>query len=277
MRVENEDDGRDDCSDPSRVARCRDLSWEEVETGAPGQLNLYSAPLPTVGERVFVQLAREWRTIHSTHDNAVVQREASRDLEMSCLWLAVEWGREFTSVAWEEVQTNRTATEQSTVGANTIWPEALIWSLCSVPRFSCTPTDTSPVETLTQNLGHHTAWLRCWMMEIGWVTRSWLNPSKAMPPLLDNLATTLRGAFMAAGLAVEILQTEDDFWKFARAYVPRASYEKQYASRLTELANDGVYSAQTMFWREEARLRRRIEHAILGRRLAIPPPSALGG
>jgi hypothetical protein len=115
------------------------------------------------------------------------------------------------------------------------------------------PSEAVAVKKLTVNLDNHHSSIRCWMMEIGWIARSWLTASEAMPLLLKNLADTLGGPFKAAGLAAALVSTADEFWTLARDFKHHDdSFAEQYARRLKLLEDHGIFDIQASFWKLEA-------------------------
>jgi hypothetical protein len=241
-----------------------EFSWEDLETGKPGQLELFT-PFPTVAERAFLVLARKWHVDVQAVDKSTALPRVIDQLALSCLLLAVEWGDKFTDVARHQMETNR---EMAAVRREPSWYDQLPWELCQA-SFMVTPPETVAVERLTVNLDNHHSSIRCWMMEIGWITRSWLAAPEAIPLLLKNLADTLGGPFKAAALAVALVSTPDEFWTLARDF-KYDRFDEQYARRLKLLEVHGIFDIQASFWKLEAQCRKAIADAVLGLRL-VPP------
>jgi hypothetical protein len=272
------------------------LTWEDIENGKPGQLMLFFSGVPTVAERAFLVLARKWLVDVQAVGRNIRLPRAFDVLALSCLLLAVEWGSEFTGVAQEQMETNRkeaatrrdmppggrgwvlepnpsrkTAVALSDVSWDVSWDDQLSWELCQVPSIMVAPSETIEVEKLTVNLDHHNSSIRYWMMEIGWMARPWLTGPEAMPRLLKNLADTLGGPFMAAGLAAALVSTVDEFWTLARGFKPNDDrFAEQYADRLKYVKDHGILEMQTPFWNLEAQCRKMIADAVLGLRLVAP-------
>jgi hypothetical protein len=241
-----------------------DFSWEDLETGKPGQLELPGfTPFPIVAERAFLVLARKWQEDVQVVDKNTALPRAIDQLALSCLLLAVEWGDKFTDVAREQMETNR---EMTAVRREPSWYDQLPWELCQVPFMMVSPPETVAVERLTVNLDHHSGSIRCWMMEIGWIARSWLSTPEAIPLLLKNLADTLGGPFKAAALAVALVSTPDEFWTLARDF-KYDRFAEQYAHRLKLLEDHGILDIQMSFWHLEAQCRNVIADAVLGLKL----------
>jgi hypothetical protein len=154
-------------------------------------------------------------------------------------------------------------------------PDALLWELCQVPFMRVSPPETVAVEKLTVNLDHHESSTRYWMMEIGWIARSWLAAPEAIPRLLKNLADTLHDPFEAAGLAASLASASDKFWTLASDFKPSDPlFVKQYADRLKIAKEEGFLMMQASFWELEEHCRKVIADAVLGLRL-VPPGAAL--
>lgn len=241
------------------------MTWEEIEQEQSGQLDFPALiSTPTVAERAFLALAREWQAEveRSPKDSALPRAVDVRAL--SCLLLAVEWGADFTSVARDQMETNRLAAEGR---REMSWMDQLSWNLCLASSL-VSPSQCSAMQELTANLDHHNSSIRCWMMEIGWFAVPWLNPVEAAVRLLKNLADTLAGPFMAAGLAARFFDNADGFLGFARHFKPPDSFAEQYRNRLKYVEEHGIREIQAPFWETEAICRKAIEQAGLGFRKA---------
>lgn len=245
------------------------LPWEDIETGKAGQLGLPGlAPVPTLGERAFLLLARQWHTKIQTIDRDKAPPRSLDILALACLLLSVEWGRGFTNVARDQMDINNEASEAR--GAFP-WIDQISWQLCQ-SSLGTTPSESAAVKKLTANLVHHDSSIRCWMLEIGWITRSWLDPSKAIPLLLKNLADTLAGPFMSAGLAAAIIAKEDEeFCEMAQDFYPPSAYQKQYQDRIKYIKENGLLSIQVPFWMLETQCWRVISNAAFGQRMGALP------
>ncbi len=240
------------------------MTWEDIELGRTGQLSfpvLTTAPI--VAERAFLTLAREWlmEVEKAPKDCALPQTADMRAL--SCLLLAVESGSKFTDVARQQMEINM---EAAAARLPPSWIDQLPWKLCQ-SVFLMSPLQSNAVQELIVNLDHHNSSIRCWMMKIGWFVIPWLNPVEATVRLLKNLADTLSGPFMAAGLAARCFDKEDDFLTFARTFTPLDSFEEQYQNRLKGVEELGIQTVQAPFWETEAICRKEIERAVLGFRI----------
>lgn len=248
-----------------------DSSWEDLETGKPGQLSL-ATPFPTVAEHAFLVVARKWNVDVQAADKNISLPRAVDILALSCLLLAVEWGDKFTDVARQQMESNRGA---AAARGYQSWYDRLPWELCQASMM-VTPSESVAVKKLTVNLDNHSGSIRCWMMEIGWMARSWLAAPEAIPLLLKNLADTLGGPFKAAGLAAALVSTPDEFWTLARDFKHHDDrFAEQYAHRLKLLEVHGIFDIQASFWKLEAQCRKEIAAGVLGLQLVPPGRAAL--
>ena len=99
-------------------------------------------------------------------------------------------------------------------------------------------------------------------METAWFAFPALDVTVALPALLGNIANTLLGVEMAAGLAVRFYKGMDEFLNSARAYRPPENFVKQYIQEL------GTTNVQVVYWETEALCRRMVEEAAMSLRLA---------
>lgn len=241
------------------------MTWEEEELNHPGQLNFPAlATIPTVAERAFLTLSREWlEAVESTPPNCPPPRTS--DLQaLACLLLAVEWGHKFTNVGTRQMEINQ---KTAAIRRDLPWMDELIWRLCRSNDNLASPQERDSVQVLTANLDHHNSGVRIWMMEIAWFAVPWMNPVEASVRLLKNLADTLRGVNMAAGLASRFFQQGAAFFEFARNFSPPALFADQYRGRLKEVEQRGIREMQASFWKTEAECRKEIARVCLGLRL----------
>lgn len=237
------------------------MSWEEIEQGRSGQLDFPAmTSVPTMAERAFLVLAREWQAEVAKTNNECVLSNTADILALSCLLLAVEWGAQFTDVAREQMEANR---DLAAKRRQPSWIDEFPWKLCQVSNFIPSPQESATVQELTANLDHHNSSIRCWMIDLGWFTIPWLNPVEATAKLLKNLADTLGGPFMAAGLAKRFFENSDGFFNFARTFTPPNGFEDQYQTRMKYVKEQGILEMQAPFWRKEALCRKKIEQAVL--------------
>lgn len=257
------------------------MTWEQMEQGQGGLSNItVPPPVPTMAERAFLKLAREWlvEVEKIPKDNALSC--AADELALACLLLAVEWGAEFTDVARQQMEVNREAVAARDRAS---WIDQLPWKLCLAANLA-SPPQSDAVEELIANLDHHNSSIRCWMMKLGWMAVPWIkalastsmgiNPVEAAVRLLKNLADTLGGPFMAAGLAARLFDKADGFLSFAKDYARpaqrgedeecRTGMMEQYQDRLKYVEEHGIQAVQAPFWQAEALCRREIEKAGLG-------------
>jgi len=228
------------------------MTWEGLEADAAGQPNLPDmTPLPTMAERGFLVLARRWHAEFAVIDKERAPPRALDEIALACLLLAVEWGKEFTSVARAQMEANRLAAEQR---REIYWLDELPWKLCA----------NWGQDSLTVNLDHHSSAIRISMMELGWFAYPLLNPVEAATRLLKNLADTLAGVSMAAGLAARFFDTNEKFLAFAHSFTPPETFEEQYRDRLKAVEEHGIAEMQIHFWQLESKCRKMIEQAGLG-------------
>lgn len=217
-------------------------------------------PVPTVAERVFLALAREWQAeVESIPKEKALSARADH-LAKTALLLAVEWGARFTPAARNEMEINRALAEARREPS---WVDELPWQLCLVSNSTLPVLYELAVENLTSNLDHHSSSIRCWMMELGWFTATWLDPVEATVRLLNNLGNTLMRPLMAAGLAARFFYKPEGFFEFAKTFTPPQGFEDQYQERLAYVEKKGVLAMQAPLWRSEALCRKEIERVGL--------------
>jgi hypothetical protein len=236
------------------------LSWEEIEAGADGQLPLPGVvDRPTIGERVFLSLARSWaRQFDEVPENRPPSRQVD-ELALCALSIAHDYGPQFTIVAQSQIAANIGLTHQR---GSSGWLDRVPWSLTQM----CTSQpseDCWQMQGLIANLNHHNSAIRMWMMEIAWVIRSRLPQEKALPILLENVASTLAGVDMAWGLASALFEDQTAFHNMAAAWLPQNHFDKQYVGRAEHL-KDQTSACQAGLWKLEANLFRRIIGFSLG-------------
>lgn len=239
------------------------MNWEQAEQNSLGQLGFPElVEMPTIAERAFVELSREWFAIAK---NTPKGRALSRDadlLTLACILLAVEWGKTFSEVANAQMGINRAFAENRRQPS---WHDILPWDL-SIIVYLLDITHSAPMQMLLANLDHHNSSIRCWMMEIAWFAFPRLNSEMALEKLFKNIADTLGGVDLAIGLAARFFSKTDDFMATARAFKP-TDFKDQYQSRLKVIEEYGVQSFQASFWKTETFCRKKIEEAVLGSRM----------
>lgn len=208
-----------------------------------------------MAERAFIALAREWRACVGSTPVEQLLPANHEILSLSCLLLAVEWGKTFKSATLDQAATNSAITE----GRRSQNLVKLPWDLCLASGAE-SPCNASAVLKLTSNLSHDNSSVRDLLMDIGWFVVPWLNPVEASVQLLNNLASTLMGAFKAAGLAARFFDKPEQFISFARDFTPK-SFMEQYQDRLKYVEEHGILELQASFWQTEALCRKEIERA----------------
>ncbi len=244
------------------------LTWEDIETAVAGQLNLPGFSVtPPLAERAFLVLARNWAAQYEEQGNPKRMTRELRAIELACLLLSVEWGREFTVVATRQVEINRAIAARHRESS---WHCTISWRLCEAARL-LNPEKTIVANELLVNLNHGTSDIRCWMMELAWVVRDWLPFDEVMEQLLDNIARTLVGIEMALGLARMLCTTDQVLKANIQAFRPDPVYVKQFEYRVEKAREIGYANLEKSFLETEAICRRLVEKAILGDRYAGPP------
>ncbi len=108
------------------------------------------------------------------------------------------------------------------------------------------------------------------MMELAWIVRGQLDRHDALPPLLEDVASTLVGVELAWGLAAELFPQYEDFIQEAAHFEPE-DYADQYASRISGFKRQSLIQTQARFWWLENRCRRMLFD------IAIAVADAAGG
>jgi hypothetical protein len=236
----------------------------EPEPGQTLQLEFASLALaPTLAERVFLGLARQWQA----HLEAQAEpRKITPDMDnlaLACLLLAVEWGKDFTPGIRAQAMHNRDQVE----GHSPIpLLDQLPWNLCLCANSKKPPHKQNAVRELTDHLDHPQSGVRLWCMKVAWFVFPWLDRNDTLPLLLTNVADKLGYVSQAVGLASRFFDTPESFFAFAREFEPE-SYVTQYDQRLVQIKEQGLASYQSYFWEAEAQCRKIIEQACLGTRV----------
>ena len=194
-------------------------------------------------------MARQWHEEVSAADPDKPLPMSADQLAFSSLLLAVARGHEFSNAARQQAEADKEAVADRRVA----WAEQLPWALAESAHPASISHRTDYVETLTVNLDHHRSSIRIWMMKIGWIVRFWLVPAEATPRLLKDLADTLGGPDLAAGLAAALAPTEDEFWGLARGFDPPSGFADQYLNRLDQIKKlTAFWGSKHLFWKLEA-------------------------
>jgi hypothetical protein len=244
------------------------LTWEDIETAVAGQLNLPGFSVtPPLAERAFLVLARNWAAQYKEQGNPARMTRELRAIELACLLLSVEWGREFTVVATRQTEKNRAIAARH---RECSWHCTISWRLCEAARL-LNPENTIVANELLVNLDHGKSDIRCWMMELAWVVRDWLPFGEVMERLLDNIASTLAGSEMAVGLARMLCMSDQVLEANIQTFHTDPVYAQQFENRVARAKELGYANFEKSFWETEAICRRLVEKAILGDRYAGPP------
>lgn len=247
--------GDDPRINPLSLAEEEELKWLWQSEG----LDLVCGPYtghPGFAEWAFIALADRWRNdIAATPANHCPPRAAD-ERALACLLLAVEWGASFTAMARERMERNkRAALSRHTIA----WLDTLPWRLCAVAHADAAKA-APETGFLVANLTHGQSSIRMWMMELAWCAFPLLRREDVVPALFKNVADTLAGVTMAAGLATRFYDQADAFFAAARAFVP-LDFEEQYRNRIGQIEKLGVDNIQASFWRLECHCRKLIEGA----------------
>ena len=227
-------------SSPSRSL----MTWEEYENGKDGQLNLPGfTEMPTLAERAFLILAREWRASKFSSQERTKAQGAREEISvLSCLLLASRWGRTFTPLPLNEVQTNR---YKHSTSATSQWLDDLAWDLCTYALSDETERQSRTIESLIANLSHHSSSIRGWILDLAWLAHSelpTLYARQAVNELLKNVAVCCCDC--SAVLAARFFLKSDDFVEYACQYRPPAGYEAQYEKNVKRLKGELPLSQQ---------------------------------
>jgi len=243
------------------------LSWEDVENAEAGQLNLPGlSPMPTLAERAFLALARDWVAKYEEQGDPKRMTTEMSDIELACLLLSIEWGWEFTAVATRQAEINQGIAARH---CECSWHLDLVWRLCAVARRQ-NPEKSAAVDELLVNLNHEKSDIRIWMMRLAWMVRPWLPKSEVIERLLDNLANTLAGTGIALGLARAFCESDEELDSHINVFRTDPDFAEQFASRLAKAKEVGYMVFESRLSRREAIYRKQIEKAILGCRYAPP-------
>jgi hypothetical protein len=215
-----------------------------------------------IAERAVLTMAREWVAQARTKEGHALPHGMD-ELALASLILAVEWGTHFTDVVWPQIEMNR---ELAAMRRDDSWMDELSWKLCQCAAHAPPYTELDAVLELTANLDHHNSSIRLRMMKLGWFVADWLNPVEASVRLLKNLADTLMGPLMAAGLAARFFDDANTFLVYACDFEPPEAFAEQYRERLEIVEEHGVLACQASFWNTEAECRRVIERCVLAAR-----------
>lgn len=215
------------------------MTWEEAENGKQGQLNLPAfTEMPTLAERAFILLAREWRkSVQSNEPLTNLQAIREQKTIWACLFLAVRWGQTFTALPAKEVGANQwSCRHKSTYG----WLDRHAWDLCEYCLLK-TPRSSPPIRVIDQlvaALSHEDSSARKRVFDFVWLAVPKIPAAytvAAVQALLKDVAGTLRWHSHAAALASRFFNTRTCFITYAEQFQPPAEYARQYAERLGKM------------------------------------------
>jgi len=236
--------------------RCSPLmTWEEEEAGKIGQMNLPEfTEMPTMAERIFLRLAREWRSsVRSTQNRTKEQGSHEETLLLACLMLAVRWGRAFTPLPMKEIALNRYTYKPG--GSSYEWLDQLAWDLCeyALSNEHDRQSQHRTIESLVANLSHGTSSIRIWIVDLAWLFLPeipLIYNRAAVNELLKNLTSALVYWDSSAALASRFFATPGDFFDYASRVAPPSAWEEQYTERLRSLRT-GLTVLDNLFSRLE--------------------------
>lgn len=239
------------------ISRLRDMAfWEDVEAGRVRQVAFPGfAQAPTVAERAFVLLAREWRSLVPQPASGQPLPGEARGLAYSALLLANESEGEFSGFGQAWGKANRKLASE-----NLVDPEAdeLPWELCLLSREDSSAWESWARTGLARLLRSEGYSARLFGMELAWLCRRHLSPESVLPALLENIATSCEGFSKGAGLAAAFFSDQTSFWRVAALLPPGEFPADQYRRQVARLRKTGALSLQAHFWRLETECRRRI-------------------
>lgn len=212
------------------------MSWEEEESGKEGQLNLPAfTDMPTLAERAFILLAREWRkSVRSNEPLTNIQAIREQKTIWACLLLAVRWGHTFTSLPAREVGSNQWSGRHNNKFG---WLDRQAWDLCEYCLLK-TPRSSPPIRVIDQlvaALSHEDSSTRKRVFDFVWLAVPKIPAAytvAAVQALLRDVAGTLRWHSHAAALASRFFNTRTCFITYAQQFQPTTEYAQQYAERL---------------------------------------------
>jgi len=197
-------------------------------------------------EQAFLSLAKDWHQIAlEAGKDGIIPSEADLP-SLGCLLLAKERRSSLGVACKSAIQNNFDLGKDSPFRMH----DGLVWELCAA-GFRKEPTTDAGVTFLTSTLGHSNSALRIWAMRMGWIVREWLSQTTTVPILLKNVADTLGGVEMAAGLAAAFFADSEAFFDKAETFEPPSTFVDQYSERLAQARIVSVDSLQVPFIREE--------------------------
>lgn len=112
--------------------------------------------------------------------------------------------------------------------------DCLPWQLCFGSLYGFDYAEGT-FEYLIGNFTHESSSVREYVMKLGWIVKSDLNIDDCAQPLLRNVANTLGGWDMAAGLCSKLFDNDDMFLEYAKKMTDFGTFQDQYDSRLESI------------------------------------------
>lgn len=238
------------------------LTWEDIEQGFPGQLNLLGVmPVPTIAERVFLDIARDWYDDSMSGPELKTHLEEDDELAFASLLLSVEWGKHFTKVAYDQIEQNVELSIDQRERTK------LLWRICDAMRLM-QPEKSRVMTDLALAISYSISKSIMNYMMMAWIARPIIDKSKIMPVLFDWIVKGYRNHEFALGLARGLCQSDQEFESFIDEYC-RVGGETIIRDRASALSRDGFRAYQNHFWEAEAHYRRLIESRILRARSLV--------
>ncbi len=112
--------------------------------------------------------------------------------------------------------------------------------------------DSETLKEFIRNVDHPDSGVRMYLCLIGWIIRDWLHWKRLHPPLLENVAGTLRGWGMSAALCYATFDTAEEFEEYVDNHqLAETSYEEQYRERIEMIRGEGIDFFINQFYAEE--------------------------
>jgi hypothetical protein len=229
---------------PERLPPPRLMDWVEYEDGKPGQLPLPGfLEMPTIAERTFIRLMRDWNT---TATETKEQRARRENILLTCVFLGAQYGHSFTKV------TKSTIRSLGRFYMHANWLDVLAWDLCiycildspvtaTVRKNPNGSFDRAPFQELIANSSHHNSATRDWVLDVAYLVRNHIPTNYAYSlqrELLVNIATAIMGVGKSAALLLDMLPSRTEFASFATLNRPPfdPAFSKQYTDRIADFA-----------------------------------------
>ena len=232
-----------------------------VRTDNPEQSSLFQ---PTVADKCLEHFARQFLDGCQKNPGPGPMPEWLDDISYACLMLCAEHGDKLgEDTATLLTDCHDAADKRGITGIYDVYP----WLLALQAVNGTIGEECFAIERLVGNLAHGNSGIRCYMLEVGWLVRKWLPRDGAAPRLLEDVAGTLGGWWLALGLCSYLFENNDDFWAYADAYcLEEARFESQYRDRLQMVRANGLGSCRCDLHLLDSRIRGLIGDFAMGLR-----------